>query len=100
MKTCSGFDGGPGMIEQLRELAEAEPFVPFTIRMQTGTRYHVKKRPTKFSLLTMAARKCLRGASENTVTLKTSLSAYSGESLTSMRSPKSFYERGQETGRP
>jgi len=43
MKTCSGFNECPGMIEQLRELAEAEPFVPFTIRMQTGVRYLVKK---------------------------------------------------------
>lgn len=41
MKTAAEFKGG--MIEQLRELAEAEPFVPFTIRMQSGTRYHVKK---------------------------------------------------------
>jgi hypothetical protein len=44
MKTAAGFNEGPGMIEQLRELAEAEPFKPFTIRMQTGVRYHVKKR--------------------------------------------------------
>jgi hypothetical protein len=38
------------MIEQLRELAEAEPFVPFTIRMQTGTKFHVaKKEHIKFT---------------------------------------------------
>ena len=43
MKTAAGFNEGPGMLEQLRELAEAEPFVPFSIRMQTGVRYHIKK---------------------------------------------------------
>jgi hypothetical protein len=43
MKTAAGFNEGPGMIEQLRELAEAQPFKPFTIRMQTGVGYRVKK---------------------------------------------------------
>jgi hypothetical protein len=43
VKTCSGFNEGSGMIEQLRELAEAQPFAPFTIRMQTGARYLIKK---------------------------------------------------------
>jgi hypothetical protein len=33
----------PGMLDQLRELAEAEPFVPFTIRLQTGAKLHVTK---------------------------------------------------------
>ena len=32
------------MIDQLRELAEAEPFIPFTIRLQTGTKLHVAKK--------------------------------------------------------
>jgi hypothetical protein len=44
MKVASGFDPGSGMIDQLRELAEAEPFVPFTIRLQTGTKLHVAKK--------------------------------------------------------
>jgi hypothetical protein len=44
MKVASGFDPGNGMLDQLRELAEAEPFVPFTIRMQTGTKLHVAKK--------------------------------------------------------
>jgi hypothetical protein len=32
------------MIDQLRELAEAEPFVPFTVRLQTGTKLCVAKK--------------------------------------------------------
>jgi hypothetical protein len=44
MKVAAGFDPGSGMIEQLRELAEAEPFVPFTVRLQTGTKLHVAKK--------------------------------------------------------
>ena len=43
MKVASGFDPGSGMIEQLRELAEAEPFTPFTVRLQDGTKLHVAK---------------------------------------------------------
>lgn len=78
MKTAAGFNEGPGMIEQLRELAEAEPFVPFTIRMYSGIRYHEKKADQ--IQFTMAAQKCSPLASENTVTLKTSLSVHSGES--------------------
>jgi hypothetical protein len=31
----------PGMIDHLRELAAAEPFKPFTIRLQTGTKLRV-----------------------------------------------------------
>jgi hypothetical protein len=34
----------PGMLDQLRELAEAEPFLPFTVRLQTGTKLHVAKK--------------------------------------------------------
>lgn len=44
MKVASGFDPGNGMLDQLRELAEAEPFVPFAIRLQTGTKLSVAKR--------------------------------------------------------
>jgi hypothetical protein len=33
----------PGMLDHLKELAESEPFVPFAIRMQTGTKLHVAK---------------------------------------------------------
>lgn len=33
----------PGMIDHLRELAAAEPFKPFTIRMQSGTKLRVEK---------------------------------------------------------
>jgi hypothetical protein len=40
MKIAAGFDPGSGMIEQLRELAEAEPF---TVRLQDGTKLHVAK---------------------------------------------------------
>jgi hypothetical protein len=32
------------MLDQLRDLAEAEPFAPFTIRLQTGTKLRVAKR--------------------------------------------------------
>ena len=32
------------MIEQLRELAEAEPFVPFVIRMADGRKYRITKK--------------------------------------------------------
>jgi hypothetical protein len=48
MKTAARFNEGPGMIDQLRELAEAEPFVPFTIRLQTGTKLHVAKKQELF----------------------------------------------------
>jgi hypothetical protein len=44
VKTASAFDPGNGMLDQLRELAEAEPFAPFTIRLQTGTKLRVAKR--------------------------------------------------------
>jgi hypothetical protein len=44
MKVASAFDPGNGMLDQLRELAETEPFVPFTIRMQTGTKLQVAKK--------------------------------------------------------
>jgi hypothetical protein len=30
------------MIDHLRELAEAEPFVPFTIVMRTGDKFHIR----------------------------------------------------------
>src|SRR5262249_27205070 len=43
VKTAAGFNEGPGMIEQLRELAEAEPFKPFTIRMATGKTFRIAK---------------------------------------------------------
>ena len=36
------------MLDQLRELAEAEPFVPFTVRLQTGTKLHVAKKQELF----------------------------------------------------
>ena len=42
MKVAAGFDPGSGMIEQLRELAEAEPFKPFSVRLQTGEEYEIK----------------------------------------------------------
>ena len=42
MKVAAGFDPGSGMIEQLRELAEAEPFKPFSIRLQTGEEYEIE----------------------------------------------------------
>ena len=31
------------MLDQLRELAEAEPFKPFTVRLSTGTELEVAK---------------------------------------------------------
>jgi hypothetical protein len=34
----------PGMIEHLRELAGAEPFKPFTIRLADGTKLFVAKK--------------------------------------------------------
>jgi hypothetical protein len=43
MKIAGGFNEGPGMIEHLRELAEAEPFKPFTILMQTGKQFRIAK---------------------------------------------------------
>jgi hypothetical protein len=42
MKIAAGFDSGPGMIEQLRELADAEPFKPFSVRLQTGEEYEIE----------------------------------------------------------
>ena len=42
MKVAAGFDPGSGMIEQLRELAEAEPFKPFSVRLQTGEEYEIE----------------------------------------------------------
>jgi len=44
MKTAAGFNEGPGMMEQLRELADAEPFVPFVIRMTDGRKYQVTQK--------------------------------------------------------
>jgi hypothetical protein len=44
MKTAAGFNEGPGMVEQLRELADAEPFGPFTIRMLDGRKYRITKK--------------------------------------------------------
>jgi hypothetical protein len=44
MKVAAGFDPGSGMIEQLRELAEAEPFKPFSVRLQTGEEYEIETR--------------------------------------------------------
>jgi len=44
MKTAAGFNEGPGMIEQSRELAEADPFAPFVIRMSDGRKYRVAKK--------------------------------------------------------
>jgi hypothetical protein len=43
MKTASGFNEGSGMIDYLRELAEAEPFVPFVIRAGRQD-YKIEKR--------------------------------------------------------
>jgi hypothetical protein len=43
MKVAAGFNEGSGMIDQLRELAEAEPFKPFTVRLQTGTKFRIAK---------------------------------------------------------
>lgn len=43
MKVAGGFESGSGMIEQLRELAEAEPFKPFTVRLQDGTKLAIAK---------------------------------------------------------
>jgi hypothetical protein len=34
----------PGMIEHLRELAGADPFKPFTIRLADGTKFLVAKK--------------------------------------------------------
>jgi hypothetical protein len=39
-KTATDFPD-PGMLEHLRELAAAEPFKPFTIRMQDGTKFAI-----------------------------------------------------------
>jgi hypothetical protein len=44
MEIVAGFNEGPGMIEQLRELAEADPFGPFTIRMSDGRKYRITKK--------------------------------------------------------
>jgi len=41
MKAASGFDLGSGMIEQLRELAEANPFKPFEIVTFSGNKFRV-----------------------------------------------------------
>jgi hypothetical protein len=41
MKVASGFDPGLGMIEQLRELAEADPFKPFEIVTFSGNKFRV-----------------------------------------------------------
>jgi hypothetical protein len=41
VKTAIGFNEGPGMIEQLRELATADPFQPFTIEMGDERSFHV-----------------------------------------------------------
>ena len=41
MKAASGFDLGSGMIEQLRELAEADPFKPFEIVTFSGNKFRV-----------------------------------------------------------
>jgi hypothetical protein len=43
MKVAAGFNEGSGMIDQLRELAEADPFKPFAIRMQTGAKFRIAK---------------------------------------------------------
>jgi hypothetical protein len=49
MKTATGFNEDPGMIEQLRELAEAVPFVPFTCRpTATPGRNHWSRRVRNF----------------------------------------------------
>jgi hypothetical protein len=40
MKTATDFPD-PGMLEHLRELAAAEPFRPFAIRMQDGTKFAI-----------------------------------------------------------
>jgi hypothetical protein len=42
-KTATDFPD-PGMLEHLRELAGAEPFKPFTIRMQDGTKFAVSRK--------------------------------------------------------
>ena len=42
VKTAAGFDPGSGMIDHLRELAAAEPFVPFTIVMRTGDKFYIR----------------------------------------------------------
>jgi hypothetical protein len=39
-KTATDFPD-PGMLEHLRELAAAEPFRPFAIRMQDGTKFAI-----------------------------------------------------------
>ena len=41
-KTATDFPD-PGMVDQLRELAEAEPFKPFTIVMRAGDKFHIQK---------------------------------------------------------
>jgi hypothetical protein len=43
MKVAAGFDPGSGMIEHLRELATAEPFKRFSIRMRSGKSYKVSR---------------------------------------------------------
>ena len=42
MKVAAVFDPGSGMIEQLGELVEAEPFQPFSVRLQTGEEYEIE----------------------------------------------------------
>jgi hypothetical protein len=56
MKVAAGFDPGSGMIEQLRELAEAEPFKPFSVRLQTGEEYEIEtKKAIEGSVATLEA---------------------------------------------
>jgi hypothetical protein len=40
MKTATDFPD-PGMLDHLRELAAAEPFKPFIVRMQDGTKFSI-----------------------------------------------------------
>jgi hypothetical protein len=42
-KTATDFPD-PGMLEHLRELAAAEPFKAFTIRMQDGTKFAISNK--------------------------------------------------------
>jgi hypothetical protein len=44
MKVAAVFDPGSRVIEQLRELVEAEPFQPFSVRLQTGEEYEIETR--------------------------------------------------------
>ena len=43
MKTATSPWDDSGMLQQLRELAEADPFTPFAIRLQDGTKLAIAK---------------------------------------------------------